>query len=414
MTPLRGRAQRGMTLVELMVAMLIGLGVTLAITSLLISGENHKRVTISTNDAEQTGAYVFNALDGVLRGAGSGIAQSGYGSNDLGVLGCKLNGAANGTAIFPRTAAFPAPFSTAFLAGATANLRVAPLLIGKNLSDFNANGQRSDVLVVMGGSGSAGGVSRQVTAGGTSNSLNLDNTVGVSQYDMTLVSQSGVTGGDCLLEEVSIQPGVSTLTFGHVYYTAGTTTTLAALASSTSTYLTPLGNAGANNLQFELIGVGANRTLYTYDLLQNLGQFQNSGGDVAQPIADGVDQMHALYGVDNTGNGTQDTWVDPGAAGYDIVSVMTSAATMHKIVAVRIALVLRGEYYDKHTDASGNLKAVTPPTLTLFGGLTDASGNALPALQQTIALSAIDQQYRYRVFEFTVPLRNMILLAGGP
>jgi hypothetical protein len=28
-------------------------------------------------------------------------------------------------------------------------------------------------------------------------------------------------------------------------------------------------------------------------------------------------------------------------------------------------------------------------------------------------LNATDQQFRYRVFEFTVPLRNMLLLAGG-
>jgi hypothetical protein len=31
-----------------------------------------------------------------------------------------------------------------------------------------------------------------------------------------------------------------------------------------------------------------------------------------------------------------------------------------------------------------------------------------------VTLSATDQHYRFRVFEFTVPLRNMILLAGGP
>jgi hypothetical protein len=31
-----------------------------------------------------------------------------------------------------------------------------------------------------------------------------------------------------------------------------------------------------------------------------------------------------------------------------------------------------------------------------------------------VALSAEDQHYRYRIFEFTVPLRNMLLLAGGP
>ena len=35
--------QTGMTLIELMVAMVIGLGITLAISSVLIATENHKR-----------------------------------------------------------------------------------------------------------------------------------------------------------------------------------------------------------------------------------------------------------------------------------------------------------------------------------------------------------------------------------
>jgi len=68
--------QKGMTLVELMVALTIGLGITLAISSVLIASENHKRTTTSTNDAQQTGSYSFYALDKALRGAGSGIAES--------------------------------------------------------------------------------------------------------------------------------------------------------------------------------------------------------------------------------------------------------------------------------------------------------------------------------------------------
>src|ERR1700678_4415996 len=105
-----------MTLVELLVAMTIGLGITLAVTSVLIASENHKRTTTSTNDAQQTGSYGFYALDKALRGAGSAIAGSAY-PTDVGVLGCHLNAGA----IFPRVGAFPAPFA-AFLGGAPSTL----------------------------------------------------------------------------------------------------------------------------------------------------------------------------------------------------------------------------------------------------------------------------------------------------
>jgi len=311
------------------------------------------------------------------------------------VLGCKLN--AGG--ILPRTAtAFPAPFA-GFLGGTPGNLRVAPLLIAQGQA---ADGV-SDVLVVMGGSGAAGGVSRQVTVAGSSTSVALDNAVGFVQNDLFLVSQNGTP--DCLLEQVSANPTGSTLSLSTAlpYYTTGTTTTISTLSASTASFVTPLGNAAANNLQFELIGPDANHTLYSYDLLQNQHLVQTPLiADAAQAIADGVYQIHAIYGIDTNGDGIQDAWAGPGDAGYDINAVMTTAATQRQIVAVRVGLVVRGEYYDRNQVA---------PAIALFNGLTNGGGTSLSV---TVTPTGTDQQYRYRVFEFTVPLRNMILLAGGP
>jgi type IV pilus assembly protein PilW len=396
-----------MTLVELMVAMTIGLGITLAITSILITGENHKRTTTSTNDAEQNGAYAFYSLDRVLRGAGSGFAESVY-PTDRGILGCKLNA----RSILP-AASFPDPFANALDPGAPSGLRVAPLLVAPGKSQGG-----SDVLIVMSGSGAAGAVPRQITdPTGDATTLKLDSTLGIAAAtgtaattDLALVSQSAVTGGDCLLEQIHSAAGTTlNLSTTDAYYTAGTTTTLASLATTTSTYVTPIGNAAANNVQFLMYGVGLNRTLYSYDLLQNVKMYQNGGVGTEQPqaIADGVDGMYAIYGIDNDANGTQDTWVSPVAPNYDIITVMNNEGTMRKIVSVRVAIVVRGEYGEKATNA-----AVTTQ-LKLFSGLTDSAGTALPALEKDIAVTGDNQHYRYRVFEFTVPLRNMILLAAG-
>jgi type IV pilus assembly protein PilW len=392
--------QKGMTLVELMVAMVIGLGITLAISSVLIASENHKRITTSTNDAQQTGSYAYNALDRAVRGAGSSIAESAFPS-DVGVLGCHLTAGAG--AIFPRATPFPAPFAAFPL---TNPLIVAPLLIGKNQSQDGV----SDVIMVMSGSGSAGGVSRQITGGGNATSAILDNTVGFAHDDLLLVSQGGVP--DCLLEQVDTFT-TATLNLAGTYYTAtGGGTSMSALAGSTSSFVTPLGNADANNVQFTLFGIDSNHTLFSYDLLRNLQLVGLTGGDVAQAIADGVVQMNAIYGVDTNGDGKQDNWAGPGEIGaWDINTVKLSPTKMKQIVSVRIALVVRGEYYDTKRTAAGVPIAVTPPTLTIFSGLTDTV--TAVSLQQTINLSATDQQFRYRVFEFTIPLRNMLLLAGA-
>ena len=217
------------------------------------------------------------------------------------MLGCHLNA---GT-IFPRAGAFPAPFA-AFLGGAPGTLNVAPVLIGQNQSQDGV----SDVIMVMSGSGSAGGVSRQISGGGSAITATLDNTVGFANGDLLLVSQSGVP--DCLMEEVAaIAP--PTLNLGGTYYTAAAaTSTMASLAANTASYITPIGNAGANNVQFMLFGVDNNRTLYSYDLLQNLKLVGGAGGDSAQAIADGIVQMNALYGIDTNGDGIQDAWAGPG------------------------------------------------------------------------------------------------------
>jgi type IV pilus assembly protein PilW len=288
---------------------------------------------------------------------------------------------------------------------------VAPVLIGKAQSQDGV----SDVIMVMGGSGSAGGVSRQITGGGNATSATLDNAVGFANNDLVLVSQSGTP--DCLIEQVTpLTPLSPTLNFGGVYYTAtASSTTMAALAANTSSYVTPLGNVAANNIQFMLFGVDNNRTLFSYDLLQNLKLWSGVGADSAQAIADGVVQMNALYGIDINGDGIQDQWADPGAVGsWDINTVMTTPALMRQIVSVRVALVVRGQYYDLNGGTAANPNPVSPAQLTIFSGLHSGPNGTGPLLAQPINLNATEQQFRYRVFEFTVPLRNMLILAGGP
>lgn len=393
-TLLLAARQRGLTLIELLVAMALGLVVTLAVTSIVTVGEAHKRTTTSTNDMSQSGAFAAYALDRMLRSAGSGFVQSG----NLGVFGCKLSISRDisgtATTILPRATAFPAPFA-GFLGGAGASnagdLRVAPLLVARGQSAAG-----SDVLMVMGGNGAAGDVPRQIRSGVTgTNNLRLNNTVGLASGDLGLVAQDGTT--DCLIEQVNVTDtttfnaaGNEVLPLGGRYLTStGATTSLATLAASGTAYYTPLGNTAANNVQFQLIGVGANRTLFAYDLLRSAES--GSDADALQAIADGVVELHALYGVDTNGDGIINDWVDPGSTDYAIATVMTQPAILRRIVAVRVALVMRSSELNKDD--------VSPQTLTLFSDLATA-------LRRSVTL---DQHYRYRVIDTTIPLRNMLL-----
>ncbi|SDJ04603.1 PilW family protein [Variovorax sp. OV700] len=394
-------AQRGLTLIEMLVALVIGLVVVLAVTSVVTLGEARKRSTTSTNDMNQSGSYAVYMIDRLLRSAGSGFAQTGT----RGMFGCRLSAARSvsgaATTILPRTAsAFPAPFDTLLGgsgAAAAGNLRLAPFLIAKGASGA------SDTLVVMGGNAAAGDVPRRIRSGIPGNdNLRLDNTIGLRNGDIGLVSREGTT--DCLIEQVSstntelATAGNEVLGMGGRYFTStGATTSLATLAADGTALFSTLGNVGANNLQFQLLGVDANRTLVAYDLLRAAGTGSDEGTDASamQALADGVVALYAVYGVDTDSNGVVDTWIDPAATGYAIGTLMLAPDTMRHIVAARVALVMKSSLFEK--------EPVTPSSLTIFSDLpTDR--------QRTLTIATADQNFRYRVIDTTIPLRNMLLL----
>ena len=62
--------QRGMTLIELMVAITIALVMSLAIFSTLASSEGRKRTLTANNDVGQVGTFAAYQLDKLLRSAG--------------------------------------------------------------------------------------------------------------------------------------------------------------------------------------------------------------------------------------------------------------------------------------------------------------------------------------------------------
>ena len=114
-----------------------------------------------------------------------------------------------------------------------------------------------------------------------------------------------------------------------------------------------------------------------------------------QALADGVVALYAVYGVDTDSNGTADTWIDPGATDYAIATLMQNPDRMRHVVAARVVLVMRGSLFEK--------EAVTGETLTIFGDLAADR-------RRTLTIAAGDRNFRHRVIDTTIPLRNMLLL----
>lgn len=374
-------ARRGFTLVELMVAVVIGMIVTLAASGIIIRGENTRRVTTSANDVGQNGAYVAYMLDKAIRSAGSGYVQAWRST-----FGCALRVAQGGATILPRAAAFPAPF-----AGLPQTVRIAPVVIH---GGDGAGG--SDVLQVMTGNAGFGEAPATVLVGSvTATDLRLRNTLGIKGNDLVLVQEDGI---GCLVEQVDsafVGSVAQQLPFAGSY-AAGTIdgVTLASFGVAGTPIAMLLGSAaGANAPQFAFYGAGANDTLFSYDLLRI------ANGDNAMPVSEGVAGLYALYGVDSNDDGLIDSWVSPAAAGWTAAELLDGSAAaranLRRILAVRVGLVMRSALVEKDN--------VAPATLVLFEDLP-------AAVQVNLALTAAQQLRRHRTLEFTVPLRNLLLL----
>lgn len=376
-------AARGFTLIELLVAMAIGLVLTLALSLVMMRHDSGKRTLIATNDLSLTSSYVSFSLDRELRSAGSGFTQD---SRDT--FGCLLRVARGGTQILPRASAFPAPF-----AGVPQQVRLAPLLI-----HAGAGTGGSDVLAVATGAAGVGEAPIQVQlASATASDLRVGNTVGLRANDLVLIAQGGL---GCIVQQVTspFAGGADQLlSFGGTYAKSEIDSlALVSFGATNTAFVSLLGNTTGNRPMLRLFGIDANATLFSHDMLQL------DGTDAAQPVADGVTELRALYGVDTTvpADGRIDAWVAPTAAGFTAAELTDGSLAAHdrllRIMAVRVGMVLRSDRIERDE--------VAPATLTLFGDLP-------AALQHTHAIATDLRHQRFRTVEFTVPLRNVMIAA---
>jgi type IV pilus assembly protein PilW len=374
---------RGFSLPELMVAVAIGLVLTLTISVMVSRQESVRRGVTSGNDLTSNAAYVSYLLDQELRSAGAGFSQ-GVAAN----YGCTLLVSRDNAQLLPSPGPFPAPFAAIPL-----NPVLAPLIA---FAGAGANG--SDVIAVATGHAGLAEAAMQVVPGSpAAGQVTLSNSLGVRTGDLVLVTQArSAPPLPCMLQQVGtgFTAGAQVLSFGGTY--AANTINGVSLSGFAvgNTTVSFLGNVAGNQPRLQLIGVGANNTLQAYDLLQ-----LTAG---TQVLAEGVVDMRVRYGVAAQPLAAQPVdrtvanWVAPTAAGFTAAALRAGTAVarnnLQSILAVRVGLVLRSDLAEN--------AAVTNPTLTLFGDLP-------AALQHNFTVPTGTTNQRYRTIEFTVPLRNV-------
>lgn len=382
------RGCNGMTLVELMVALLIGMVLSLAVFGLLSTFEGRKRAITTGNDLEQAGQIAMYKLDNWVRSAGAGLAQAAP------AYGCTLHASKSGATLLPAQGA--AGLANAPLRLALADIALSPVLVLPQANVPGTSGKPSDALIVM--SAAPAGTARvPFSEPGAGSVINLLNSVDLGGGDLVLVgdTQAADDGSPrpCLVQQVAagFHAGDSTAVLLDGPYQSATPDGVSVADYGTSGFALRLGNASDAPPHFQVLAVGDNDVLYSYDLL-------SLAPTPLRAEAEGVFELHAMYGVDTDDDGKADTWVSPSSVGYrpaDLSSATPGAtARLRSIKSVRIGLLTRTNLPERDI--------VTPGPLVLFDDLGTA-------LRYSRTLQGQEQHYRYRTIEETVPVRNNLL-----
>jgi type IV pilus assembly protein PilW len=109
-----------------------------------------------------------------------------------------------------------------------------------------------------------------------------------------------------------------------------------------------------------------------------------------------VVQLKVQYGIDTDGDGAVDAWFSGASSPWQTAEVMAApAATLSRIKAVRVGIIVRSETYDRNI--------TRPFAWSLFDCPSADQSQCAGRLS-----GALPAGWRYRVYETTVPLRNQI------
>jgi type IV pilus assembly protein PilW len=376
MSPLSRERQWGMSLVELMVGMAVGLiGITI-ISHLYITNEKYKRSTTGSGTAQVNGAIALYTLERDIR-------MAGFGLNHSGALGCSCDKVANpdcSSVQYWYNGTYSSPPGPA--GGALPPLEFAPVVIKETPN-------LPDTITLLYGNDPERMLPGKLTESmpQPSSEFKVDGTAGYTINDMVLVTN----GSTCMMTQVTqVQDAAS-----HLQHNPGASLWNPAGGGSSL----PAFPGGSNLFN---LGNPIWRT-YSVEFVKKQLQFREvisvTGGPTAPaaaiPIIDDIVDVQAQYGKDTDDNGSVETWntVQP-----------TSGAQWQQVLAIRVAVLARSPNWERPSVAGGACEATTTANRPKWGDV--ATG--LQDFPTLMVAGELPSCYKYRVFETIIPLRNMI------
>jgi type IV pilus assembly protein PilW len=398
--------QRGVTIVELMVAVLIGLLSMYAVYRVYEGAERIKRNIVSVGDVQVNGLYSIFLLEQSIHNAGFGLILN----NNAGTA------QKNGTLL-----AACAPGGVGDVGGQTGGggpasrtltLRPLPVVIDPNTNPATLPvGNFDDIYVFSGRSSlnqepvSVSGVIGGVTVGtpfGFRQNQVLVNTAGAPNCQAGLVPDN-----TALVNLAAPPPRPTQVTLD---------STVFPVLPPVGAWLVDLGFPERHHFYVD----NANTLVMEEWTLNATGTWDRR----IDPIISGVMSFRAQYGIGFPTGATDDQnrpvigpvtqWVFANAALWNMGDVQSAPLfpdaanpnppiTIRQIKAVRLSIIVRADEPDNNPNTT-SLNLTNPVQFTQFADCPGPAGTVCPA-SPTPAFAA---GWRYRMYETVIPLKNVI------
>jgi len=377
--------QGGFSLLEMMVAIVIGMFGVLVVMQVLASTAVSRRISVGGGDAQ------LNALSAV-RALELDVEHAGLGLQSFNISGCSLS------------------YTTSTDGASVTLAALAPVIVNPSTALVPTGDANTDTLIVSSGNSGSPNEGDAVTATTTSTTY-VVTTPDSFAVDDRVVAAPSTRVASCALQlgkvtgvvgySLTVSNGSAGLTIGSIVYNLGAMPTVRAYAIR-----------NGDLVVCDYLAYNCGSAAYTSTLDTN----------VWVPVASNIVSLRAQYARDTSGisgsTSTMDGVVDqfdqttPGIA--DAIPVQCGWV---RVVGVRLAVVARSQQYDKalvYSDTSGlslpSWAGSTTNTST-SGTLTTLNPTAVPI---TLTATTDYNRYRYNTLQTMIPIRNAIWQGGQP
>jgi len=387
--PSRPRSARGLTLIEIMVGVAIGLIGVVAIFQAVAVWTKHTQTTSSGGDAQVAGTLALFNIERDLKQAGHGFGTAG-----TPVMGCQVSLTDSGPPARP-----------------TFTVGLRPVAIAAS-----AGGAPDQVSVMYGDSSFF--VDESIFTFSTASTKKLQRRGGFKKGDLAVAAVNpgaSAATASCQLIEITDDTDPDGYTVAHTdlpyasYYHAASAALVTPRFNTPAS--APLGTSGT------MYNLGPQPVLNTWSIQGNRVLVRREALQI-QPsadtqIAEGVINLKAEYGYDTNANGRIDD--SPGNAEW--LTALPAGADWRRVLAVRVAVLVRSRQFERSADPSSSSALAATPTASnpyYFGDpvnrkflMTNVDGSP-NSFADTDAVPNNWRFYRYRVYERVIPLRNLL------